>query len=201
VPATLQPPLHIGFVGTATPAKGIDLFLDLAHALAARHGASVRCHLVGRALPGTDLTRFAVLAEPVGTAQLPRAEFVRRLAGLHYVVLPYQPGYYTLSASGALLDAITWLRPVVALRVPIVEEMFAAAGDIGVLCDSPAALEAAVEDILARMDADRYAAQVAALHRLRAARQPVALAARYRAILREGFGTALDAPAARGCRT
>jgi glycosyltransferase involved in cell wall biosynthesis len=187
-PAALLPPLRIGFVGTATAAKGIDIFLDLARRLGARFGGRIAFHLVGRALPGSGPDRFAGLAEPVGTAQLPRAEFLRRLARLHYVLLPYQPGYYDLSASGALLDAVTWRKPVIALRVPITAAMFAAADQpIGVLCDDAAGLEEAVADIATRMDADRYAREVAAIERLRAARQPAALAARYAALVRAGF--------------
>lgn len=187
-PSALTAPLRIGFVGTATAAKGIDIFLDLARRLTARFGDRIAFHLVGRALPGSDPHRFAGLAEPVGTAQLPRAEFLRRLARLHYVLLPYQPGYYDLSASGALLDAVTWRKPVIALSVPIVAAMFAAAdGGIGVLCDDAAGLEAAVAEIATRMDADRYAREVATLARLRAARQPAALAAQYAALVRAGF--------------
>lgn len=187
-PIPLTAPLRIGFVGTATAAKGIDIFLDLARRLGARFGGRIAFHLVGRALPGGDPARFAALAEPVGTAQLPRAEFLRRLARLHYVLLPYQPGYYDLSASGALLDAVTWRKPVIALRVPIAAAMFAAADQpIGVLCDDAAGLEEAVADIATRMDAGRYAREVAALERLRAARQPAALAARYAALVRAGF--------------
>ncbi len=188
LPAPLAAPLRIGFVGTATAAKGIDLFLDLARRLGTRFGGRIAFHLVGRALPGSDPARFAALAEPVGTAHLPRAEFLRRLARLHYVLLPYQPGYYDLSASGALLDAITWRKPVIALRVPIVAAMFAAAdGGIGVLCDDAAGLEEAVAEIATQMDAGRYAREVVALERLRAARQPAALAARYAALARAGF--------------
>lgn len=187
-PPALLAPLRIGFVGTATAAKGIDIFLDLARRLGARFGGRIAFHLVGRALPGSDPDRFAGLAEPVGTAQLPRAEFLRRLARLHYVLLPYQPGYYDLSASGALLDAVTWRKPVIALRVPITAAMFAAADQpIGVLCDDAAGLEEAVADIATHMDADRYAREVAAIERLRAARQPAALAARYAALVRAGF--------------
>ena len=187
-PTSLAAPLRIGFVGTATAAKGIDVFLDLARRLGARFGGRIAFHLVGRALPGGDPARFAALAEPVGTAQLPRAEFLRRLARLHYVLLPYQPGYYDLSASGALLDAVTWGKPVIALRVPIAAAMFAAADQpIGVLCDDAAGLEEAVADIATHMDADRYAREVAAVERLRAARQPAALAARYAALVRAGF--------------
>jgi len=105
------PPLRIGLVGQATEAKGITPFLALAQEFHTSHPDKVAFDLVGRAMPGDDLARFAPLADPVPTEHLSRAAFLEKLARLHFVCLPLQPGYYNLSASGALIDAITWLKP------------------------------------------------------------------------------------------
>ncbi len=192
--ARLDRPVRIGFVGQATEAKGFDTYLAVASAAKARHGDAVAFHLVGRAMPGTDLAPFAVLADTVGTEHLPRAEFVRRLAALHYVLLPFRSGYYDLSASGALIDAITWLKPVIATDVPLARQFFDADGPIGFLCDGAEGLAAAIDAVVARPDAMEYAAHVAALRRLRAAREPDALARTYRGIVEQGYPGLLDAP-------
>jgi glycosyltransferase involved in cell wall biosynthesis len=123
---------------------------------------------------------------------LARSDFVRRLAELHYVVLPFRRGYYDLWASGALLDALTWLKPVVATRVPLTERFFADYGDIGFLCDDDAALTAAVEQLVAVPDPGRYAGQVGALRRARTARGIEALSAHYRATVAQGFPGLLE---------
>ena len=136
------PPLRAGFVGQATAAKGIDVFLRLARSLTVQFPGQVVFHLVGRAMPNSDLASFAPLAEPVGIEHLSRAVFVERLARLHYVVLPFQPGYYDLAASGALLDALTWLKPIIALRGAMAVAFFAEGGEIGYLCDNEAELHA-----------------------------------------------------------
>jgi hypothetical protein len=180
-------PLRIGLVGQATDAKGIGPFLTLARALKARHGNKLAFEVVGRAPPGSDLGRFAVLDEPVTHDHLPREAFCARLARLHYVCLPLQPGYYNLSASGALIDAITWLIPVLASRVPITEDAFARFGDIGYLCEDADAMNAVIETLLERPDPERYSRQVSALRRARDARMPDALANDYRNILLHGF--------------
>ena len=185
--ASLAEPLRIGFVGQATRAKGFDVFLALAQALKARHGERLAFHLVGRAMPGTDLAPLAILEEEPGTEHLARAEFARRLGALHYVLLPFRSGYYDLSASGALIDAITWLKPVIATDVPLVRQLVEAHGEIGFLAADRAGLEAAVEAALTRMDAQRYAAQVATLRRVRGARMPAALARTYRGIVESRF--------------
>ena len=177
------PPIRIGLVGLATAAKGTDLFLDIARDMTARFPGKVSFHHVGRLTPGADPAPFAVLADPPSTAHLSRAEFTARLAALHYVFLPIREGYYNLSASGALLDAMTWAKPVIARALPIVTPHFQRFGDIGILCNSDAEMRTAVETIVTEMDADRYARQVAAMQALRAARTPAALAGTYRTLV------------------
>ncbi len=184
----LELPLRIGLVGQATEAKGVTPFLQLANELRARHGDKVSFHVLGRAPPGSDLTRFAVLAEPVTHAYLDRNEFRRRIAGLHFVCLPLQAEYYGLSASGALLDAITWLKPLIATRLPLIRFLADRFGDIGYLCDDAAQMRQAVEKLLANPDPERYRSQVEALRKARQARTPEALARDYQVILRDGFG-------------
>ena len=183
----LRPPLRIGLVGQATKAKGIDLFLALAHDFRARHGDAIAFYLVGRAMPGTDLAPFAPLAHEVTTVGLQRPAFVERLASLHYVLLPLQEEYYRLSASGALIDAITWQKPVIASRLPAVAALFDRFGDIGYLCNDAAGFTAALEDILATMDPARYRRQVEAVRQARDSRLPARLAATYRAIVQQHF--------------
>ena len=194
-PVPFAPPLRIGLVGQATEAKGITPFLALAHRFQMSHPGKVAFHLVGRAMPGDDPARFAPLADPLATDFMTREEFLARLARLHFVCLPLQPGYYSLSASGALIDAITWLKPVIATPVPIAAALFREFGDLGYLCADLDTMAAAIEDILGAMDAERYARQVAAMAALRASRMPETLAQTYRAIVTQGFPGLLTAAA------
>jgi hypothetical protein len=186
-PVSLTLPLHIGLVGQATEAKGITPFLELARELKARHGDRLTFEVVGCAPPGSDLGRFAALDAPVTHQHLSREAFRTRLARLHFVCLPLQQGYYSLSASGAFVDAITWLKPVIACRVPIVEDAFVRFGELGHLCDDVAAMRAVIEHLVVQPDPARYAMQVAAMRRARDARLPDALARDCRGILTRGF--------------
>ena len=190
------PPIRIGLVGLATAAKGTDLFLDLAREMTARFPGKVTFHHVGRLMPDADPAPFAVLADPPSTAHLSRADVTARLAARHYVFLPIREGYYNLSASGALLDAMTWAKPIITRALPIITPHFQRFGGIGYLCDSDAAMRTAVETILTDMDADRYARQVAAMQALRAARTPAALAGTYRAMIEREYPGLLTARSA-----
>lgn len=184
----LAEPVRIGFVGQATLAKGIDVFLDAAREFKARYGDRIAFTLVGRAMPGSDLAPFSVLAEKVGTEHLSRAEFGARLGRLHYVFLPFREGgYYNLSPSGALIDAITWLKPVIATRIPLVEDFFTRFGEIGFVCDDADGMRRALEQVMEAMDPARYARQVEAMRQARESRMPDALGREYRRVMTENF--------------
>jgi len=200
VPDTpLAAPVQIGFVGQATGPKGITAFLETARLFKARYGDRVGFHLVGRAMAGADLGPFAVLDSPVSSDHLPREEFLRRLASLHFVFSPYQHGYYNLSASGALLDAITWLKPIVATRMPVVTAMFERYGDIGYICDDLGGMQGVLDSVLRQMDVGRYRAQTDAMRRAREARYPEAVARAYRRIVAESYDGLLPAPDRNRC--
>jgi glycosyltransferase involved in cell wall biosynthesis len=185
---TLAEPVRIGFVGQATLAKGIDVFLDVAREFKQRYGDRIAFTLVGRAMPGTDLAPFDILAEPVGTEHLSRVEFGERLGCVHYVFLPFREGgYYNLSPSGALIDAITWLKPVIATRIPLVERFFERFGDIGFMCDDAEGMRRALEEVMTGMDAARYVRQVDAMGQVRDSRMPDAIGGEYRRVMAEKY--------------
>lgn len=186
-------PIRVGLVGQATGDKGIGPFLETARMFKERHPGKVQFFLVGRPYPGDDLAPLRILDHPVTEGQLSREAFIDRLRPLHHVMLPLQPSYYRLSASGALLDAITWLKPVIATDLPIIADEFAAFGDIGDLCPDVPAMQAALERAVTAPDPARYARQRANLERAREARMPEALARRYRAIVETQFPRLLAA--------
>jgi hypothetical protein len=186
-PQPLSMPLRIGLVGQATEAKGITPFRQLASEFSQTLPHAMSFHLVGHPAAGADIKAFSVLREPTATWRLSRGEFNEKLRRLHYVCLPLEPAYYELSASGALVDAINWLKPIIATPVPMIVDLFARFGDIGVLCNDIDEMRSAIDTLARSPDQPRYDRQVANLRRLRAARSPLALAGNYRAITDGGF--------------
>jgi len=184
---SLQYPVRIGLVGQATEAKGVTPFLETATLLKQQYGERIEFYLVGRVFDGDDVARFAHLDGPVSMEDLGREDFRDLLGRLHFVFLPLQPEYYRLAASGALLDAITWLKPVIATSVPIVSDIFARYGDIGYLCNSTIEMQQALRTVLTKMDSVRYAGEVEAMRQVREARLPAMLAQAVGSILRTHF--------------
>jgi glycosyltransferase involved in cell wall biosynthesis len=177
----LSVPIRFGFLGLVSKAKGFPLFLRLADELITKNGRSAEFHVIGHFLEdGTGANDLKALATKPGDTQMSRADFTQRLSRLHFVVLPYEVGFYTLTASGVLLDAIAWEKPVIARKIPIFQSMFEKYGDIGHLFKDDTELLEVVEEILKGPDRSRYRTQVLNLRNARKARTPEMLAAVYR---------------------
>ena len=185
---SLNDPIRVGFVGLGTRAKGIDAFLEVAAAIRARYPDRARFHMLGEfrpaEAPGAPLD---ALEEPPTVRPLPRAEFARRMARLDYVMLPFRPGYYDLSPSGALMDAIAWGKPIIATRVKLTIAFQGAYGDIGHLAPDVGGLADLMERLVLMPDPARHAAQAESMRRASDARTPAALAMTYRDAVLAGF--------------
>jgi hypothetical protein len=181
----LSEPIRFGFLGLANKAKGFPLFVEVANDVTAKHGRRIEFHAIGRFPPNGALENGTEILEtkPAGT-RMSRADFVRGVTPLHFVILPHEVGPYRLSASGVLLDAIAWQKPVIARRIPIFEAMFDQYGDIGYLFSDDSELMAIVEQILTTADKSRYRTQVLNLRSARKCRTPESLATVFRDLSR-----------------
>jgi len=183
----LSEPICFGFLGLADKPKGFPLFVELATHVTAKFGRRAEFHTIGL-LPvdTTPVNGTEVLAtKPEGRHRMSRANFIRAITPIHYVVLPHEAVHYTVTASGVLLDAIAWEKPVIARKIPIFEALFDKHGDIGYLFSDGAELNDIVERILIAGDKSRYHGQVHNLRSLRKSRSPESLAASYREMCRK----------------
>jgi glycosyltransferase involved in cell wall biosynthesis len=175
------PPVKIGLLGLCTPQKGLNVFLDLARKLA-DSPARIEFHVVGRIheqFAERTLAFMRYLSGQPSQAPLPRAEFVRGAAALHYAAFFFDGGHYAATASGVLLDCIALGIPLIGRRHPLLDALTEAAGDIGELC-APGEEEAMLRRLAESFDLQRYEKQRANMLSLRAERTPQALAAALR---------------------
>jgi hypothetical protein len=182
----LGEPIRFGFLGLADKPKGFPLFVQVADHVTAKYGQRVEFHAIGH-LPkgGESVNGIGALATKPGSTLMSRADFIRRVVPLHFVILSHEATPYTLAASGVMLDAIAWGKPVIARRIPIFETMFERHGDIGYLFSDDGELGVIVERILLEADKARYHRQVMNLGSAKKARTPENLAASYRDICRK----------------
>jgi len=178
---TLSNPIRFGFLGLADKSKGFPLFLELANDIMAKHRGTAEFHVIGR-FPEhiTQMSGTEALTTTPGTDLMSREKFVLGVRQLHFVVLPHDAATYTLTASGVVLDAIAWQKPILARRIAIFENLFERYGDIGYLFSNDKELRSIVERIVSAADALRYQRQVFNLQMVRKARTPESLATPYR---------------------
>lgn len=91
---------------------------------------------------------------------LPREDYEEMLRNLNYALFFYQEPEYVHRTSGAIIDAIAYAIPIIALKHPYFNYLFEKAGDIGYLCDDLEEMRHIIEDIIIpnRCD-DRYSTQ------------------------------------------
>lgn len=188
----LGEPIRFGFLGLALASKGFPLFVALAKDLGKRYGRRVEFHAIGRfheqSIPIAGIE--ALTTVPRKGSSLSRAEFIRGVMPLHFIFLLHEASSYSLTASGVLLDAIAWGKPVIARDIPIFQDMFKRYGDIGYLFTDEAQLTAIVEQVVQDKDESRYQRQVVNLRSARESRSPASLAVPYRAMCAMAQGVA-----------
>lgn len=168
-PALQKGILTLGTIGTMKPAKGLDnfrQFLDLAP-------DSLSVKVIGR-LEGDatgTLKGYGVEITADDDSFLPRAELDRQLGQLDYILYFYYPDSYRLIASGAIFDAITAGKPVIALRNDFFDYLFRKFGEFGYLESTPTAIAERVKSLVADGDS-RYAEFRTNIERIRVCLHP-----------------------------
>lgn len=129
---------YIGIVGAFSSKKGGTSFLSLAKKLCEKNVNNVRLSITGRIYEKVDdLLNLGVdLPTNQGREPLPVNEFCKRIKQLKYMLFLYPVNSYQLIASGAIMDAINFECPIIALKNQYFEYVFKKYGAFGHLFDS-----------------------------------------------------------------
>jgi hypothetical protein len=176
-------PITFSYLGLVDLTKGSREFAELAASM--NGDGRARFDMVGGVRPG-DFDMGPAVKRYVENGPLERAAYERRLRETGYAVFPYQPDYYKLVASGAVLDAFSAGKPIIALRNSQFEEMFDSMGDIGYLCDDMPAMRSLVEGLLQEPPRERYRRQSETILARRVLYGPEAVGEQLRSILTAG---------------
>lgn len=173
--------LRFGLLGIAGRSKGLDVFARVARRMMSEAPKAADFRLVGKVQRGwQDLDLSGISGpRPFSEDWLPRPVLERELANLDYLILPYNMDYYALSASGVLLDALRWRKPVIAFKMPALVEIGERFGDIGHICTDEDAMVATVRRLIGSFDPERYQAQRRNLDAAHRTRLPESVAHEY----------------------
>lgn len=153
--------IRFGTFGVAHRKKGFDLFFKMADEVkSCNTNLTSEFILIGHIGDNklkSGLTNSAIVPSP--DRPLSREEFDQYANNIDYAIYFYQSTSYQLTASAALFDAFSYVKPIIALRNPFFEYYFSKMGDIGYLCDNYEDMKMVVLDILNKRPTERYKQQ------------------------------------------
>ena len=129
--------LRFGSFGEWHSKKGTDLFFKLATEVHKQTGKEKsEFMLIGRI--GDPAIRKMIAAEviiPSPDKPLTREEFALYAKKIDYAIFCFRPESFRLTVSGSFYDALSFVKPIIALKTPFFKYYFDTIGDIGYLCD------------------------------------------------------------------
>lgn len=149
--------LRFAFVGAATKEKGFDAYLRFVDKLQDKYSNISECFILGSVSNDwARMMRDVKLANRVSSEKIPRNELISLAEKVQYVCLFYNEEHYNLCASGALLDAIGWEKPIIANRIPLFTNIFNKYGEIGYLYEDENDIITIVEKIMTDYNNKKY---------------------------------------------
>ena len=153
-----------GFVGNCLRKKGGETFLMSANLLEGKSDSEF--WIVGAYdLSDSDLPNcMKLLSKP--HEMLSQQAFNNALENLTYACYPYPNDSYKFTASGAVLDAIRFLKPIIYIKNDYFDCIFKDAGNIGYRCENENDFIATMQKIDAAPNHGLYEQQVKNLRKL-----------------------------------
>lgn len=181
--------VKFGFFGVVHRGKGADTMYRLAEdigraGLGDRSEFTLIGYLNDKRLEHLLNSRLNI---PSAYKPLDRGRFSTYAKEIDYSVFLYRPSSYRLTASGAFFDALSYIKPIIALKNPFFEHYFNRFGDIGYLCSSYSEVRDCVAEVVRSKPEDRYQGQC---RNILAAREEMGiprLADRFRALAATAF--------------
>lgn len=175
--------VRFAFVGVTTREKGFDTYVRLAIEVKLKYSSLAEFYILGSVAANiaVDLSGN-IFSNTVSTQKLPRSEMLRLAENIDYVCLFYDAKHYNLCASGALLDAISWEKPIIAKNIPLFCDLFERYGEIGYLYEDDHELQSVINNLLHEKEVTKYLGFIENLRKIKQERYPVNLSHRYKEI-------------------
>ena len=167
----LELPVRVGFLGLATPQKGFAHFVDLATDERWQNQNSVEFDLIGRLHPDMATDKLAPLfGRGDLSKRIDRSEYVSRLERCHLVFTYLDRSHYAYAASGSLLDAIAYQKPLIGGGLLEDDAQISKFGKIGLL-SAPEQIFGNLQHFVTNLDPKPYSDMVDNMWQLRRDRE------------------------------
>lgn len=131
--------IKFGFFGVGSVRKGVDVFYNIANEIMDQKTMHEKefiliGHIIDKKIIKSGLNLNSVKV-PSPNKPLSRQEYSEYANEIDYAIILHNPNEYKLSAQGSFFDALSYLKPIIAIKNPFIEHYFNELGDIGYLCD------------------------------------------------------------------
>lgn len=148
-------PLSVGTVGAMSMSKGLSRLLYYAE-LCDKKSLNVKISHTGKIVSDDKLREQNIVELPAQNQELSREQYDERLSNLDYILFFYDSDSYKITASGAIMDALTVEKPIIAIRNSYFDYMFEKFGAFGYLVDNVEQMVDVTMDILLNNRIDKF---------------------------------------------
>jgi hypothetical protein len=138
-----------GMVGQVRKGKSVSDYLSLARIfLSEINEGKAAFSIIGSVKTNREEIQAAKIEIPANSGSLSRTEYNQKISTLDYVLFFYDKDMYKFTASGPLIDALNFQKPVISLRNEYFEYMFDKYGEFGILVDSVEEMAIVIKNII-----------------------------------------------------
>jgi len=177
--------IRFGSFGIGSFEKGTDMFFGLAEEIqSAKTAYKPTFTLIGY-VPDEQLKALPHSSVNTPSLNVPwdQEAYEKYGKSIDYALFYYRPDAFELRASATILDAFSFLKPIIALKSPLSEYYFKKMGDVGYLCENYNAMRETVLEILETMPIDCYRQQQENILAQRVQFSPAGVSAKFRSLL------------------
>ena len=130
--------IKIGVIGTMALEKGADILISIAKNLNLKDRKDISLEIIGKILCDTkQFEEFGIILPPNnGKEPLHRALFNKMVEELDFILYLYPVNSYKFTASGSLLDAINFEKPILSFKNDYFCYFFEKHGNFGYLLEN-----------------------------------------------------------------
>jgi hypothetical protein len=154
--------LVFGFLGVVSEKKGGYTYLRLVNEITKNKLLKCEFRLIGQItdpnIDSKDLSYFKNRPSNL-FAPMKLDTFITEVNSIDYSIFCFTKESYQLSCSATFYDALSFVKPIIALKTPFFEYYFKKLGDIGYLCENAEELYKCTISLTTNFDVERYKLQ------------------------------------------
>lgn len=150
--------VSFGFLGTCYRKKGINEFIKILNEVQKNYGDNCNFLVAGH-VPEGEHIQLKENNLNISSKPLNEKDYEKKIEKIDYATFLHKSDDYRFTASGVFFDAISYLKPVIAIRNPFFEYYFNLMGDIGYLCDNYNEVKEVIAGIIESHDNKKYIQQ------------------------------------------